>query len=327
MTFQESHWYLKDLQYEYLDDGFKLTATTDVPCHLYCRMTTTPPRKHALPSYRRGLALQGDIRFCFVVYEDNEQDEAGDTLIHTWYKASWPICETRWFYFVGTMSGAPVVSESPIFKFHFPAPPPEPPPPLTRLLVGAVQNATLTSTHGVWLTAWNGSGVFNSGIDGAPFFRIGAGPWETASWFINRGFLFFPPPNLPAAAIILSANLYIYPSILDFPPLDPTLLCLTEGKQGVSVRPDDWPKQNPVTTIAASRRLDTFTLFAYNSIPLNAYGLSLVKSLSPLNFCLRQKNDIDNDEPSPLSRHVLYFHSAQKGVGFRPYLEVNYFPA
>ena len=93
MTFLASHWYLKDLQYEYLDDGFKLTATTDVPCHLFCRMTTTPPRKHALPSYRRGLYMQGDIRFCFVVYEDNEQEEPGDTLIHTFNKPAWPICE------------------------------------------------------------------------------------------------------------------------------------------------------------------------------------------------------------------------------------------
>ncbi|GAI72430.1 unnamed protein product, partial [marine sediment metagenome] len=44
MTFQQEHWYLKDLQYTYLDDGFTIVTTTDVPCHLFCRMTTTPPR-------------------------------------------------------------------------------------------------------------------------------------------------------------------------------------------------------------------------------------------------------------------------------------------
>ncbi|GAH77228.1 unnamed protein product, partial [marine sediment metagenome] len=63
------------------------------------------------------------IRFCFVVYEDNEQVEAGDTLTHTWLKAAWPVCETRWFYFIGNIAGVGSVSESPIFKFHFPAPP------------------------------------------------------------------------------------------------------------------------------------------------------------------------------------------------------------
>ena len=40
-------WAALNLYYEYLDDGYKLVLYTDVPCHCYCRMTTTPPRKHA----------------------------------------------------------------------------------------------------------------------------------------------------------------------------------------------------------------------------------------------------------------------------------------
>ncbi|GAI66176.1 unnamed protein product, partial [marine sediment metagenome] len=62
MTFQQEHWYLKDLQYTYLDDGFTIVATTDVPCHLFCRMTTTPPRKHSKTTGRRGLNVQWDVR-------------------------------------------------------------------------------------------------------------------------------------------------------------------------------------------------------------------------------------------------------------------------
>ena len=136
-TFKASHWALLDLQYEYLDDGWKFTATTDVPCHLYCRMTKTPPRKHVLPSAQRGTYWTGDVRFCFVVYEDNDQEEAGDTLTHTWFKHPWPYCETRWFYFVGEISGVPVVSETAIFTFHFPAPPPDPPPLVNSTLYPA----------------------------------------------------------------------------------------------------------------------------------------------------------------------------------------------
>ncbi|MBA7627796.1 hypothetical protein ES703_35265 [subsurface metagenome] len=126
--FKLHHWALLDLQYTYLDDGFTLVATTDVPCHLFCRMTTTPPRKHSLPSMRRGLRITGDIRFCFVVYEDNEQAEPGDTLIHTFVKPGWPVGERRWFYFVGKINNTDSPSETAIFEFHFPAPPPEPPP-------------------------------------------------------------------------------------------------------------------------------------------------------------------------------------------------------
>ncbi len=126
--FQLTNWALLDLQYEYLDDGFKFTATTDVPCHLYCRMTKVVPEEHSKPTFVRGIQIPGDVRFCFVVFEDNEQEEAGDTLSHTFIKDNWPYCEHRWFYFVGYIEGEPSVSQSCIFHFHFPAPPPEPPP-------------------------------------------------------------------------------------------------------------------------------------------------------------------------------------------------------
>lgn len=133
-TFQLTHFALLDLKYEYLDTGFKLVATTDVPCHLYCRMTTTKPRKHSLPRMIRGLRITGDVRFCFTVYEDNEQEEVGDTITHTWLKPNWPICQTRWFYFVGKQGEDPSVSETAIFKFHYPCPPPSPPPLTTSTI-------------------------------------------------------------------------------------------------------------------------------------------------------------------------------------------------
>lgn len=125
--FKLSHWALLDLKVEALVDGYKFTAYTDVPCHLFCRMTKKPPVRRVVPSPRRGTYFQGEVRFCFVVYEDNEQDEPGDTLIHTWHKTGWPVCETRWFYFVGTQGGITSVSETAIFRYHFwGGPPPEP---------------------------------------------------------------------------------------------------------------------------------------------------------------------------------------------------------
>lgn len=125
--FKQHHWALMDITYEQLHDGYQITTYTDVPCHLFCRITTTPPRKHSLPSYRRGLFLTGDIRFCFVVYKDNEQEEAGDTLVHTFIKHGWYHCQTHWFYFIGSINALTSVSETAIFKLHFDqgtAPPP-----------------------------------------------------------------------------------------------------------------------------------------------------------------------------------------------------------
>jgi len=99
--------------------------------------------------------VQWDVRFCFVVYEDNEQAEAGDTLVHTFVKDKWPVCERRWFYFIGNIAGISSVSESPIFQFHFPAPPPEPPPPIEKYIYSSPSDRTLNYWGNTWHVSRN----------------------------------------------------------------------------------------------------------------------------------------------------------------------------
>ena len=99
-------------------DGVRLVVTTDVHCHIYCRLTLQPPRMHKKPSYRRGIWLNDDIRFCFTVFTDYEQSESGDTLIHTFWLGDWPYCTTKFFYFWGMQSTLVCESTSPIFEYH-----------------------------------------------------------------------------------------------------------------------------------------------------------------------------------------------------------------
>lgn len=70
--------------------------------------------------------MHADKYFCFDVYEDNEQEEAGDTITHTFIKPDWPVCQTRFFYFHGRIDGEPSPSTTAIFKQHH-AEPPVPP--------------------------------------------------------------------------------------------------------------------------------------------------------------------------------------------------------
>lgn len=325
--FKESHWFLKDLQYSYLDDGFKLVATTDVPCHLWARMTTTPPRKHALPSYRRGLFLQGDIRFCFVVYEDNEQTEAGDTLIHTWYKSAWPVCETRWFYFIGTQGGAPSVSESPIFQFHFPAPPPEPPPPLDAYFWGTFSNRTIRSNHIAWPSCWAGANLIVGNWHEIPLYRLITYATLTASFWITRSFLFFDTSTLPDTAQIVNAQLQIYAEIKNkTSSIAHPFIQLTRGRQRDPVVIEDWGAQNPETDILAQIHLDDVVIGSYNDLPLNQDGRNHISLTGVTRYCLRQQMDVENFVPF-LGTNELAYHSQQKGVGFLPVLHVQYNPA
>lgn len=116
------HWFMTSGDQQRTLTGEKITIITDVPCHLWMRWTLVDPRIHKITRLRRGLASMDDWYYCFDVYEDNEQAEPGDTLIHTFIKEPWPYCEQRWFYFHGNINGVPSPSTSAIFTKHPVAP-------------------------------------------------------------------------------------------------------------------------------------------------------------------------------------------------------------
>jgi len=95
-----------------------IVVLTNRECHLFCRYTEHDWRKHPLASARRGTWLPVDVRFCFVEYADNEQEEAGDTLEHTFLKPEFVFCHVYFFYFWGTIAGIPTPSTTAIYKWH-----------------------------------------------------------------------------------------------------------------------------------------------------------------------------------------------------------------
>jgi len=64
--------------------------------------------------------MSWDARFCFVAFEDLEQEEDGDTLTHTFIWTGWEICQTRYFYFWAQSMGEAMKSTSCIFSKHYP---------------------------------------------------------------------------------------------------------------------------------------------------------------------------------------------------------------
>ncbi|MBA7586264.1 hypothetical protein ES708_28261 [subsurface metagenome] len=94
--------------------------TTDVPCHLWLRFTDIPPRKHPKTVITRGLAMGYDIQTCFVAFKDIEQEEAGDTLEHTFIITNLDFCHAYHFYFWGLSADIVMTYTSAIFNFFYP---------------------------------------------------------------------------------------------------------------------------------------------------------------------------------------------------------------
>lgn len=101
-----------------LGSGFLIVLLTDVSAHLWMRWTLIVPQEHLVSVMKRGLADRKQKYFCFDSFVDNEQLERGDTLVHTFYKPDWPLCQTRYFYFWGTIAGLRSPSETAKLSYH-----------------------------------------------------------------------------------------------------------------------------------------------------------------------------------------------------------------
>lgn len=118
------HFAVLEVSYLYKPTSIVITCTTNNPCHLTCYYTDKPPVRHATSRVVRGLSLPWGAYWCFVAYKEVEQQEAGDTLTHTFEVPDWSYCQTKWFCFRGTVSGEISPSVSALLKHHHPGVPP-----------------------------------------------------------------------------------------------------------------------------------------------------------------------------------------------------------
>lgn len=97
-------------------EGFFLIARTNTPCHLWARVSRNLPDKHYIAQERRGLTTMKATYRCFNVYEDIEQLEAGDTLIHKFHLKALEYKKPVYFFYWGTVAGLASPSETCIFQ-------------------------------------------------------------------------------------------------------------------------------------------------------------------------------------------------------------------
>lgn len=108
-------WYLTSFEEWACREAYHIVVQTDAPSHLWLRWSNNSPWKHPRTRTIRGLNIEGDVYYCFTSYHDVEQDEAGDTLEHTFTVSPWQRFEIRWFFFWGQVAGVQSPSMSPIF--------------------------------------------------------------------------------------------------------------------------------------------------------------------------------------------------------------------
>ncbi len=108
-------WYMMDFTEWACRLTYHIEILSDVPCHGWLRWSRNHPRKRPKSRVLRGLAVWGDVYYCFTSYYDVEQNEPGDTLVHTFDVFPWDAEEVRYFYIRAKIGAFWAVSQTCIF--------------------------------------------------------------------------------------------------------------------------------------------------------------------------------------------------------------------
>lgn len=111
------HFSIRDTVPDHSYTANTVVTTSDIPSHLWMRWTHVEPRIHRQPILKRGVWKSDDVRFCFDVYQDLEQQEDGDTTEHTFLFEPCTDCFQFWYYLWGYVGGVVSPSTTVIFKY------------------------------------------------------------------------------------------------------------------------------------------------------------------------------------------------------------------
>jgi hypothetical protein len=286
------HFVVRNVTYTITATGIIVTCYTNYPCHLFKRETNIVPQKHLNPMVRRGAQIGSYIDQCFVVFKDIEQEEAGDTYTHTFIQDPWPYCETRWFYFWGTVSGELSPSVSAIFEKH------RTEPSLTTIQVWANYGGGGLVGGPNYHNAWNAYATPNPGPTGI---KTGHEHWlyYGEGFWINRGYLFFDTSAIPNDPDIFIANaeLHLYKSGgTDNSGRDWNLV-IQNGQPNYPHHPfqtGDWFQGFYGGNGGA---INHTLISGFFNIPLNPTGLTWITKGGETKFCLRNTREIAEDPP------------------------------
>lgn len=113
------HFIITEYAHSWEGPTLYIACVTDIACHLWLRWTERPVGMHQRTTTKSGYPFLADPKYCLVEYNEVEQNEAGDTLSHTFNFAGWAECEWRWWYIVGYVAGEGSPSASCIFQAHY----------------------------------------------------------------------------------------------------------------------------------------------------------------------------------------------------------------
>lgn len=142
---------------------------------------------------------------------------------------------------------------------------------------------------------------------------IVANAYQSASFWITRGFLYFDLSHVPASLQVTRAVLSICGQTKGSTP---TIVVVVEGNQSDTLVATDYQLNKTTETVLGTIASADLTLEAYNNITLNQDGVDLVKGKigDTLKLCLKNEDD-NNDDPMAydINRSFAFYPGEEEG--------------
>jgi hypothetical protein len=322
------HFVVRKVTFTTTATGYIVTSYTNYPVHLWKRETTTVPQKHINPVIVRGAPVGTFIDQCFVVFTDIEQQEPGDTTTHTFIQEPWPACQTRWFYFWGTVGGVLSPSASAIFSQRR----------IEPIRLYSDKSTGLTTVDGdvqrtgsalTWANVHDGPGVL--AMPGGGYMAAGiASDFAANKWQgISRMIMTFSLAQIPPGTTIMSATFSGFVgskmdtfgynpeyALVQSNPTHDNNLVLADYQRLYAV-----PMSNALSHNA-------ITVLAFNHWTLNTAGLAALVPGQIARLGMREmKYEAPNIEPPWMSSRQMLLYVYQVDyitTSYHPYLEIIY---
>ncbi|MBA7577017.1 hypothetical protein ES708_18863 [subsurface metagenome] len=333
-------WCILDIVQTLTATGYKIWVVTNVPCHLFMHWTNQEPLKHDRTRVLRGLTIPAASQYCFVVWEQNEQHEAGDTIFHTFVKEPWPHCETRWFVFRGTIGGEWSSSTSCIFDKHRVAPafgPPEthyfypdPDPEVTS--VDGQLNSAPSPRPSVWDILHDGTLVYPSDASPDGAIMVYCDKYLDAFYAIVREIQLYDTSIIPVGSLINDAKLRVTGEYKVVPVDWPTAgvaVVTSNPASNTALIPADWHTfgANLLTNIILGT---DFNDAGHNTFTFTEEGRAAIIAAGITKLGLRETAfDIPDIEPSWVQYRRILLRWKSRDTDWEDYwprLEVTYQP-
>lgn len=111
-------WWVQDISKEVTPEGLTIHVTTSKYVTLYMVWTFNEPTLENVWKMKRGVKVHCDPIFHLQSPQLLHEDGTGDARSHKFTFDSWPVCQTRWFYFIAKVWVLWTKSTSFLYSYH-----------------------------------------------------------------------------------------------------------------------------------------------------------------------------------------------------------------